>query len=232
MSDLGLVRAREEVAWFFASSTAAMGLHAQTYEGGGGGAVWDESRINRLHRGMLEAVHRQNVVRYGRVLSTMRAAGPEVVEALRLVYVPFGVVRVSWQALGCFLVEDRQLLGLVLAMPELGAAYARRAGGASADASTSASGGGSAPPGSGRPAAVGDQAHLLQFVTDEVSGLDHTLIQPGHALPSGHVLEPALRAATRREESAIRSYDALRVLRVRGETDEREQYYVDLRNRI
>lgn len=209
MNERGLLDARAEVAWFFASASAAMGLHAQAFEGGGGGVVWDEARCDRLHDGRLSVQHRQTVTRYGRVLTTMRQVGVEVLRDLRLVYVPFGAARVSWQAYCCFTHEDRQLLGLVLVMDELRVAFRRK-----------------------HPKRPLDSGRLLQFVADEVSHIDQTLCRPGHALPIGHVLEPALRAATAREIRAIETYDKLRAERVRGENAAREQYYDELRNRI
>jgi hypothetical protein len=206
-----------------------MGLHAQGYEGGGG-LVWDEARCNRAHESRLSVVHRQTVVRYGRVLGTMRElgeleGGPEAVADLRDVYVPFGAARVSWQAYCCFSHEGRQLLALVLRAPELTVAFARKAAAKGAGAVGERTGNGS-------DANEASYSELLRFIADEVSGLDQKTIRPGHALPLGHPLEPALRAATRREEVAVAAYDVLRRARVDGENVVREQYYEQLRQRI
>ena len=60
---------------------------------------------------------------------------------------------------------------------------------------------------------------LLAFVESEVARLNHASIRVGHALPAGHCLEKAFRAAERLELCAIKAYETVRVVRVKERID-------------
>ncbi len=194
-----LIAARDEVGWFFTSAESAMGLRAQAYEGGGG-VCWDEARCERAHAALLSVGHRAAVSRYERVLATLGRLPRGTFLDLASVYTPFGAARTSWQAYCCFSQGGRPLLGLALRTPQLRMAYARKKSSVVAPAF----------------------ADLLRFVEREVSHLDYRTIRPGHALPRGHRLEPALRAADGREIAAAAAYDDLRRARVGAEAEARK----------
>ncbi len=186
--------ARDEVGWFYAASSAAMGLHGQGYGDGGGTGIWDEAKSTRAHLSRRTAGHRADVARHKSVAGTLAQLDPELRVDLESVYVPFGASRTTWQAYSAFTQGRRPLLGLALRTKAISEAFKRSRPDADAEPTFGA---------------------LLRWVEDEVADLKPSKrMRQGYALPDRHQLLPALREAEGRELTAIRSYDELRLARI------------------
>lgn len=203
-----MTKAREDLAWFFGSSEGEAGLQAQGYERGDA-VVWDSRRINALHVNMLTR-SRWAIARRNRIEKMLQQVGAQHVADLRLVYTPFGWGRLSaksdlekdranWMLFCLFSAQGRQLLPLALETPEMHTAYERRHDGLHCES----------------------RFAMLRFVRGELSSIDPTTVHQGKALPSGHSLAPALRAADRRETEAATAYSEIRHVSIVAEARQR-----------
>ena len=87
-------RARDDLVWYFADSDAAVGIRGIGFEGGGG-AVWDDLRVQGLHLSHLTPEHRANMRRriaVGEALSRMTA------EDVHVLSVGFSPRNWPWQS--------------------------------------------------------------------------------------------------------------------------------------
>lgn len=187
-----LSASRDEVGWFYALSDAAMGLHGQSFNDGGSG-VWDEARIHRAHMNKRTWDHQHYVRRRAKVAATLASLDFAARNDLESVYRPFGAARTTWQAYCVFTKERRSLLGLALRTSAILVAYGKRK--------------------KLEGPIIAPFVDLLRWIEDEIAALEHKKIRPGHALPRGHRLQPALDEALGREERAMAAYDVHRRVR-------------------
>lgn len=113
--------------------TDATGIGAQPYDAGGG-AVWDDARIQRAHLALRHHAHRSAVRARARTEAVLWELDAEARATLALGFAPFGAARVTWVTWNAFRRPRGHLLALAIDSRALRVAYGRATGHADASA--------------------------------------------------------------------------------------------------